>query len=139
MDKWEYSYLIELKTLWKLEKLLITSNFSFFHNVFKSCLLLMHQNEYLWSKGLRSPLVAMLFQCLKFFVHYCNRSESTERFDKKKKGQKNEDDGIMPFANSTRNIGNFLVARSCSFSHNILQNCQGQRWGKFYLYIYMLI
>ena len=26
--------------------------FSFFHNVFKSCLLLMHQNEYLWSKGL---------------------------------------------------------------------------------------
>ena len=29
------------------------SNFSFSHNVFKSFLLLMHQNEYLWSKGLR--------------------------------------------------------------------------------------
>ena len=27
------------------------SNFSFSHNVFKSCLLLMRQNEYLWSKG----------------------------------------------------------------------------------------
>ena len=28
------------------------SNFSFSHNVFKSCLLLMRQNEYLWSRGL---------------------------------------------------------------------------------------
>ena len=27
-------------------------NFYFSHNVFKSCLLLVHQNEYLWSKGL---------------------------------------------------------------------------------------
>ena len=27
-------------------------NFSFSNNVFKSCLLLMRQNEYLWSKGL---------------------------------------------------------------------------------------
>ena len=47
-----YSYLIELKTLWEKEKLLVTSNFSFSHNVFKSCLLLMRQNEYQWSKGL---------------------------------------------------------------------------------------
>ena len=31
-----------------------SSNFSFSHNVFKSCLLLMRQNEYLWSKGLRN-------------------------------------------------------------------------------------
>ena len=46
------SYLIELKTLWEKEKLLVTSNFSFSHNVFKSCLLLMCQNEYLWSNGL---------------------------------------------------------------------------------------
>ena len=29
------------------------SNFSFFHNVFKSFLVLIHQNEYLWSKGLK--------------------------------------------------------------------------------------
>ena len=35
------------------KKLLVTSNFLFTHNVFKSCLLLMRQNEYLWSKGLR--------------------------------------------------------------------------------------
>ena len=52
MDKWGYSYLIELKTLREKEKLLVTSNFSFSNNVFKSCLLLMRQNEYLWSKGL---------------------------------------------------------------------------------------
>ena len=32
--------------------MLVTSNFSFSHKVFKSCLLLMRQNEYLWSKGL---------------------------------------------------------------------------------------
>ena len=37
----------------KKEKLLATSNFSFSHNVFKSCLMFMHQNEYLWSKGLK--------------------------------------------------------------------------------------
>ena len=30
----------------------VTSNFFFSHNVFKNCLLLIHQNEYLWSKGL---------------------------------------------------------------------------------------
>ena len=52
MDKWVYNFLIELKTLWEKEKLLVTSNFSFSHNVFKSCQLLMCQNEYLWSKGL---------------------------------------------------------------------------------------
>ena len=34
------------------EKMLVMSNFSYSHNVFKSCLLLMHQSEYLWSKGL---------------------------------------------------------------------------------------
>ena len=33
--------------------LFITSNFSFSHNVFKNSLLLMHQNEYLWSEGLK--------------------------------------------------------------------------------------
>ena len=52
MDKRGYNYLIELKTLWEKEKLLIMSNFFFFHNVFKRCQMTMHQNEYLWSKGL---------------------------------------------------------------------------------------
>ena len=42
--------IIWLKTLWEKEKFLQTRNFSFSHNVFKSCLLLMCQNEYLWSK-----------------------------------------------------------------------------------------
>ena len=53
IDKWGYNYLMEMKTLWEKEKLLVTSNFSSSHNVFKSCLLLMCQNEYLWSKGLK--------------------------------------------------------------------------------------
>ena len=46
MDKWGNNYMItELKTLWEKEKLLVTSNFSFPHNVFKSYMLLMRQNE----------------------------------------------------------------------------------------------
>ena len=53
MDKWGYNHLIEQKTLREKEKLLVTSNFSFSHNVFKSCLLLMRQTQYLWSKGLK--------------------------------------------------------------------------------------
>ena len=52
MDKWVSIYLNELKKFGEKEKLLVMSNFSFSHNVFKSCLLLMRQNEYLWSKGL---------------------------------------------------------------------------------------
>ena len=63
MDRWGCSYLIEVKTLWEKEKLLVTSNFSFSHNVFKSCLLLMRQNEYLWSKGLNT---LSLYQSTKF-------------------------------------------------------------------------
>ena len=46
-----YNYLIEKKTLWEKKKLLVTSNFFFSYNVFKSFLLLMRQNEYLWNKG----------------------------------------------------------------------------------------
>ena len=56
MDEWGYSYLIEEKTLWEKEKLLVTSNFSFSYNVFKSCLLLMRKNKYLWSKGLSAVM-----------------------------------------------------------------------------------
>ena len=52
MGKWGHSYLIELKTSWEKEKLPVTSNFSISHNVFKRYLLLMRQNEYLWSKEL---------------------------------------------------------------------------------------
>ena len=33
-------------------EIVVMSDFSF-HSVFKSCLLLMRQNEYLWSKALR--------------------------------------------------------------------------------------
>ena len=47
-----YNDLIEWKTFWEKEKLLVKSKFSFSLNVFKNCLFLMRQNEYLWSKGL---------------------------------------------------------------------------------------
>ena len=64
MNKWGYNFLIEWKTLWEKEKLLIMSNFSFSHNVLKSCLLLMRQNEYLWSKGLTLSLMMMTQEAL---------------------------------------------------------------------------
>ena len=35
------NYLLEKKTLWEKEKFLVTSNFSFSHNIFKTNLLLM--------------------------------------------------------------------------------------------------
>ena len=54
-----YSYLIDYTTLWEKEKLLVTSNFFFSHSVFKSCLLLMHQIEYLRSKGLTLSLTIL--------------------------------------------------------------------------------
>ena len=39
--------------LWEKKKFLVASNFFFSLNVFKSCLMLMSQTEYFWSKGLR--------------------------------------------------------------------------------------
>ena len=47
------------------------SNFSFSHNVFKSCLLLMRQNEYLWSKGLKK-LCQFQFQNERKSPHSCS-------------------------------------------------------------------
>ena len=70
MDKWGYKYLIEWKALWEKEKLLITSNFFFSLDVYKSCLLLMRQNEYLWSKGLRTEnmFYFLNFRVFRFIV-----------------------------------------------------------------------
>ena len=39
------------KTLWEKEKLLVTSNFSFSHNVFKTLVLQTHKNQVLFGKG----------------------------------------------------------------------------------------
>ena len=43
------------KTLWEKEKLLITSNFSFSHGVFKRLVLQTRKNQGLFGKGLRYP------------------------------------------------------------------------------------
>ena len=45
------SYLNEQKTLWEKEQLLVTSNFSFSHSVFKKIELQTHKNEGLFRKG----------------------------------------------------------------------------------------
>ena len=57
-----YNDLIEWKTLWVKEKLLVKSNFFFSQDVFKSRLLFMPENEYLWNKGF--TLVSHAFNLL---------------------------------------------------------------------------
>ena len=43
------------KTLWEKEKLLVTSNFSFSHSVFKRLVLQTCKNQGLFGKGLTQP------------------------------------------------------------------------------------
>ena len=49
------------KTLWEKEKLLLTSNFSFSHGVFKRLVLQIHKNKGLFGKGLKK--VKIYFEC----------------------------------------------------------------------------
>ena len=44
LNKWKNNYLLNLRMLWQKVKLLIMSNVSIFHNVFKSCMLKMCQS-----------------------------------------------------------------------------------------------
>ena len=46
------NYLNGQKTMWEKEKLLVTSNFTFFHSVFKRLLLQTRKNQGLFGKGL---------------------------------------------------------------------------------------
>ena len=47
----DFEIQIAWKTLWKNVKLLILSNFTFFHNVFLKCFSPICLNEYIWKKG----------------------------------------------------------------------------------------
>ena len=51
----EESYPKGSKTLWEKEKLLVTSNFSFSHSVFKRLVSQGHQNGSLYGNGLTLP------------------------------------------------------------------------------------
>ena len=90
MDKWVYNYLIELKALREKKKPLVTSNFSFSNNVFKSCLLLMRQNEYLWSTRIKKTFSSMLHiyrevtaRCFSLQSVYFDLAFSDVKHDKK--------------------------------------------------------
>ena len=48
------------KTLWEKEKLLVTSNFSFFHSVFKRLVLQTRENQGLFGKGLITPASVLI-------------------------------------------------------------------------------
>ena len=54
------SFSSKLKTLWEKEKLLVTSNFSFSHSVFKRLALQIRKNQGLFGKGLIKVLLLML-------------------------------------------------------------------------------
>ena len=58
------NYLTEYKTLWEKKTLLTRSNFFFSYNVFKRGQLLMHQNEYLLSKGLTHVETRCVYETL---------------------------------------------------------------------------
>ena len=51
-----------MKTLWQKEKLLFLSNFSFSHDVFKSCLLQMRQNAPIGGKGIIVYMTSLIPQ-----------------------------------------------------------------------------
>ena len=58
-----------LKTLWEKENLLVMSNFSFSHSVFKRLVLQTCKNQGLFGKGLTSTTSALVHQetqCIKF-------------------------------------------------------------------------
>ena len=75
INKWGYIYPIEWKRLWEKQKLLVTSNCSFSHNVFKSCLLVMCQYEYLLSNRLTLAQASLGF---------CNTSPLKTLWEKEK-------------------------------------------------------
>ena len=59
------------------EEIACCNHIFFFHNVFKSCLLLMHQNEYLWSKGLTNCTLGLdLYAYQPFFA--CDRTDQDQ-------------------------------------------------------------
>ena len=58
---------IKLKTLWPKVKLLIMSNFTFGHNVFKSRLLLLRRNASAGGNGLLTP-----FKLRYGFLEHCS-------------------------------------------------------------------
>ena len=62
------SYLNGQKTLWEKEKLLVTSNFSFSHSVFKRLVLQTRKNQGLFGKGLGDNMKRIAF----FMIDYDN-------------------------------------------------------------------
>ena len=55
--------------MWEKEKLLVTSNFSFFHSVLKSLIMQTSKNEGLFRKGLKKNNVPQTGTSIYFFSH----------------------------------------------------------------------
>ena len=66
--KRNYCYWIELKTLWQKGKLLVLSNFYFWHNVFKSRLLQRHQRASLCGKGLNNICAQVILRDFRIYL-----------------------------------------------------------------------
>ena len=58
------------KTLWEGEKLLVTSNISFFHSVFKGPVMEIRKNQGLFGKRLRKMLIKMRKSCISEYVSF---------------------------------------------------------------------
>ena len=66
------SFQNDQKTLWEKEKLLVTSNFTFTHRVFKRPVLQTHKNQGLFGKGLNNPWERGLLKTLEKRENSCN-------------------------------------------------------------------
>ena len=63
-------------TLWEKEKLLVTSNFSFSHSVFKGPELQTHENQGLFGKGLSGLSYKAIMNCEKG-IHFSTKKFQT--------------------------------------------------------------
>ena len=100
------SYQNGQKNLWEKEKLLVTSNFSFSHGVFKALVLLTGKNQGLFGKGLKRYIL-ILYHSIMYF--------------------NNQDEDFKDIVGKGENAAqqHFLLfpAMLCAFSENYFINC----------------
>ena len=74
MFKWWFLSKMAKKTLWEKEKMLVTSIFSFSHNVVKKLLLLGHENQGLFGKALK------IYWCIYLGLWWLTLSQASPGF-----------------------------------------------------------
>ena len=114
------------KTLWEKEKLLLTSNFSFYHSVFKRFLLQTRKNQGLFGKGLTYCSNTMLFvPCnIPFLNSFPNSTSLLKTLWKNEKSLVTSNSSFsqcfLPFR---KTLYHFLQFRNCRLQTPIVWEC----------------